>query len=204
MIFIERIPAAERTIFENAMTAMCSRLGLAADHMMAVIYKETGGTFSPKAYNANGGATGLIQFMPSTAAWLGTSTAALRSMTATQQLVWVEKYFSKLGVAGKLKDFTDVYLAVFFPAAIGKPETWVLQSSDLSPYKIATSNPGIDLNKDQKITVAEFRQYARKGMPDIVLQALRSIPGAVAGIGVLGFSALAFATFLLVRSLKNA
>lgn len=203
MIFLDRIPASERAQFSAAMTAMCARLGINPNHIMAVIYKETGGTFSPSAYNANGGASGLIQFMPATAIWLGTTTTALRAMSATAQLFWVEKYFSKLGVVGKLKDYTDVYLAVFFPIAIGKPETWILQSSQLSPYTIAVNNRVIDINKDQKITVAEFRQYARNGMPAVVLQALASeaVQNPVkTGIGVLLIAGLTIGAILLLRA----
>lgn len=45
--------------------------------------------------NAPGsGAIGLIQFMPSTAKGLGTSTSALKQMTAVDQLAYVEKYFA--------------------------------------------------------------------------------------------------------------
>lgn len=206
MIFIEKIPASERPQFQSAMTAMCGRLGIAANHIMAVIYKETGGTFSPRAYNANGGATGLIQFMPKTAAWLGTSTAALYNMTATQQLYWVERYFTLLKAPGKLKDYTDVYLVVFFPIALGKPENWILQSSDLSPYKVAINNQVIDLNKDFKITVAEFRNYARAGMPATVLQALaneiKQNP-ITSSFSLLGLMAIAAGTFLFTRWLKK-
>ena len=170
MIFLEYIPEDEQAEFAAKLTDIASRLGIDPNHLMAVFYKESG--VNPAAYNANGGASGLIQFMPSTASWLGTTTASLRAMTATEQLDWVYKYFYSLGAVGKLHDFTDVYLAVFFPAALGKPENWVLQTSTLSASRIALANPVIDLNKDGQITVAEFRQYATLRMPAIALQAL--------------------------------
>jgi hypothetical protein len=112
-----------------------------------------------KAVNPNGGATGLIQFMPKTAAWLGTSTAALKAMSNVEQLDWVYKYFNSLGATGKMKSVYDLYLVTFFPIALGKPDSWVLESKDLSAYTVAVNNKIIDLNKDNKITVGEFKQY---------------------------------------------
>ena len=49
---------------------MAGRLGISEADLMAVMSFETGGTFNPNIRNAAGsGATGLIQFMPSTARW---------------------------------------------------------------------------------------------------------------------------------------
>jgi hypothetical protein len=59
---------------------------------MAAMAFETGGSFSPAVPNkAGSGAVGLIQFMPSTAKGLGTSTEALKKMSAVQQLDFVKK-----------------------------------------------------------------------------------------------------------------
>jgi len=80
-------------------------------------------------------------------------------MSNVQQLDYVYKYFNSLGATGKMKSVYDLYLVTFFPIALGKPDDWTLQSADLSAYKIAVNNKIIDLNKDNKITVAEFRNY---------------------------------------------
>src|SRR3546814_19970917 len=67
--------------FINEVEAMAARLGTKPEYLMAVMSFETGGSFSPaQANNAGSGATGLIQFMPNTAAGLGTSNAALGAM----------------------------------------------------------------------------------------------------------------------------
>ena len=136
---------------------ICDLLRINPDWLMVVMYAES--RINHQAVNANGGATGLIQFMPATARWLGTTTAALRSMSNVQQLDYVYKYFNSLGATGKMKSVYDLYLVTFFPIALGKPDDWTLQSADLSAYKIAVNNKIIDLNKDNKITVAEFRNY---------------------------------------------
>jgi murein DD-endopeptidase MepM/ murein hydrolase activator NlpD len=65
---------------------------------------ETGGTFSTSITNTGdyGGARGLIQFMPETAAGLGTSTEALARMSRTEQMVYVEKYLRQHTDNGRL------------------------------------------------------------------------------------------------------
>jgi len=47
-------------------------------------------------------------------------------MTVIEQLAFVKKYFEKqIATYGKLTTLEDVYLAVFSPAFIGKPMTYV-------------------------------------------------------------------------------
>src|SRR3546814_4426455 len=77
---------------------MAARLGTKPEYLMAVMSFETGGSFSPaQANNAGSGATGLIQFMPNTAAGLGTSTAALAQMSSVEQLQYrSEEHTSEL------------------------------------------------------------------------------------------------------------
>ncbi len=115
-------------------------------------------------------ATGLIQFMPTTAKGLGTSTQALYKMNAIEQLDYVYKYFKPY--ANRMKCFSDLYLVCFFPAALGKPDDWVIQTSILSAYAIASQNTGLDLNKDGKITVGEFKQANLKRAPQEYLSYL--------------------------------
>jgi hypothetical protein len=70
----------------------------------------------------------LIQFMPQTAANLGTTTDELSRMTPVEQMEYVRRYFSadNLG-AGRLRDLQNdpsqhnVNMAVFLPSMIGKP-----------------------------------------------------------------------------------
>ena len=82
---------------------------------------ETGGTFSPSIRNRHSGATGLIQFMPSTARGMGTTTDALAAMSAKDQMVYVEQYLMRKKKNSKsFSQPTDVYMAVFYPIAMGK------------------------------------------------------------------------------------
>lgn len=123
--------------------------------LMACMAFETGATFSPSIMNAAGsGAVGLIQFMPSTAVALGTDTVSLSNMTDIDQLDYVAKYF--MPRAGVLNTLSDVYMAILWPVAIGKPETYVLfdKNDPLHPQRYI-QNAGLDFNKDGLVTKAE-------------------------------------------------
>lgn len=136
--------------FRAALIAICGRLKLEPDFLMAVIAFETGRSFRPDTVNKASGATGLIQFMPKTAKALGTSTAALAGMSAVAQLAYVEAYLKPF--TSRLDRLSDVYMAVLWPAAVGKGETHVLFAEPSKAYRL---NSGLDRNRDGKVTKAE-------------------------------------------------
>jgi LPXTG-motif cell wall-anchored protein len=53
----------------------------------------------------------------------------------------------------------DVYLVTFFPAALYQGDSYIFHTSKLSASIIAKQNPSFDLNKDGRITKAEFKEY---------------------------------------------
>ena len=64
--------------FGTKMAQVAESLGLDASLIMNIMSLESG--LNPQAVNPQGGATGLIQFMPETAKRLGTTVEALRQM----------------------------------------------------------------------------------------------------------------------------
>lgn len=142
--------------FRAEAVAVSDRLGIDPSWLMACMAFETGETFSASVPNAAGsGAVGLIQFMPQTAAALGTTTKDLAAMTATQQLAYVDRYFYPR--AGKLHSLGDVYGAILWPAMIGKPDTAVVfDKADPTHPKLYIQNKGLDFNKDGQITRGEI------------------------------------------------
>lgn len=137
--------------FRAAVLQLADYLGVNPDYLMAVIAFETGRTFSPSIKNfAGSGATGLIQFMPKTALGLGTSVEALAQMSAVQQLEWVRRYFEPY--KGRMNTLSDVYMAVLYPRAIGKQDTYVLFQEGTVAYR---QNAGLDVNRDAKVTKFE-------------------------------------------------
>jgi len=132
---------------------IAGRLGVPANDLMACMAWESGRTFSPsKRSLAGSGATGLIQFMPATARAMGTTTDALAAMTAEDQLDYVEAYFQPW--RGRLKNLGDLYMAILWPAGIGKPDSFVLWSRDKRPTTYR-QNSGIDIDRDGEITRGE-------------------------------------------------
>lgn len=129
------------------------RLGCDPSDLMSCMAWESGRTFSASERNlAGSGAVGLIQFMPATAAGLGTSVVALTSMSALQQLDWVEKYFQP--DKGKLSTLADLYMAILWPAGVGKPMEYVLWDQASRPTTFR-QNAGLDINHNGSITKAE-------------------------------------------------
>ncbi len=120
--------------FRAKVVAIAKGLSIDPNWLMAVMAFETGETFSPGVVNGAGSkAIGLIQFVPSTAAGLGTTTQRLARMSAVEQLDWVEKYYQK--VPGTIRNLGDSYMAVFWQPGIGKPDSYVLFTSADPAYE---------------------------------------------------------------------
>lgn len=109
--------------------------------------------WNPAAVNPGSGATGLIQFMPSTARKLGATVEQLATMSAEEQLNFVAAYFASF--AHRLPTVEDCYMAILWPAAVGLPNDAPLFSKDDANAKAYFANKGLDLNQDGTVTKAE-------------------------------------------------
>lgn len=117
--------------FETKVREISAYLGIDPNWLMTVMYVES--SINPKAVNKITNATGLIQFMPTTARSLGTTVEQLLTMNNVQQLDYVKSYLAPY--KGRMKSLADTYLTVFYPAAVGKPDTWTF------PEKVRDQNP---------------------------------------------------------------
>lgn len=132
--------------YADMIISVSDTIGIKPNWLANVInFESIGG--DPRARNKLSNATGLIQFMPATARGLGTSIDALYNMTAREQMFWVDAYFKPY--RGRLNSQEDVYMAVFYPVAIGKPDAWTF------PPKVEKWNPGIS-------TPADYAQKANR------------------------------------------
>lgn len=139
--------------FRQRVGEIAERLGSRQEWLLAVMAFESASTFSPGIRNGGGsGATGIIQFMPSTADWLGTSTDALARMNQYDQLEWVEKYFQGIANGRPLNSLRDTYMAVLWPAAIGRGPDYALFRSPSVQYR---QNAGLDVDGDGVVTAGE-------------------------------------------------
>ncbi|MDT5268858.1 MAG: hypothetical protein QOH49_1044 [Acidobacteriota bacterium] len=132
--------------FIDAVEQMAERLGTQPQYILAAMSFETGGRFDPSIQNGIG-ATGLIQFLRSTAQGLGTTTEKLAKMSAVAQLAFVEKYFEPF--KGKLGTLEAVYTSIL-SGSPKKPDA-VLFKAGTPAYKL---NP-LDWNDDGIITARE-------------------------------------------------
>ena len=141
--------------FQKKLEKVAAGLGVKSSDLIAIMKQESG--VSPSRMNTSSRAVGLIQFMPKTAAALGTSTEQLQQMDAVQQLDYVYKYFKMTGVGdGSLG---DLYMAVFMPKYVGYPPETVLGAAGAGgfPGAVYAQNKGLDRNRDGTITIADVK-----------------------------------------------
>jgi len=143
--------------FRDSVLWIEKELGLKADFLMTCMAFETGLTFSPSIKNPGSSATGLIQFMEATAKALGTTTLALKQMSAVRQLSYVYKYFK--GYEGNFAAWSleDVYMSILLPAMIGKPLDEKMRWSN----QAYMANKGLDADKNGVITKREATEKIR-------------------------------------------
>lgn len=143
-----------------------------ANWLMACMAFETGERFTADVRNPASTATGLIQFMRDTILALTHTSAQLKAMTSAQkvakgnaelkklaamtaedQLNYVYKYFRDMIKArGPIRSLDDCYMAILWPAGMGKPSEYKLWVKGTSQYAV---NAGLDKNKDSVVTKAE-------------------------------------------------
>lgn len=153
---------ANDTEFMSELDRLATKYEIEPSILAAVMDFETGGTFNPAEKNKAGSSgTGLIQFMANTAKGLGTTTAELAKMSRVEQMAYVEKYFDQWASKIKGGNASDVYMAVLFPKAIDKPDSYVLFRQGTTAYK---QNKGLDTNGDGTVTKAE----AARSVVDLV------------------------------------
>lgn len=173
-------------------------LGYDPEWLMVVMNNESG--FDPGAVNPHSGATGLIQFMPETATWLGTSTGQLKSMTRNQQLDWILKYYQQWKKSGKkASNSTDLALITFYPYAVNQPDTYKIGSEKSAERAstISKQNPGLDIDNDGFISVLDYKKWLATRLPEGLSKektsAIIGLKATKIGASVLSVIALVYA-----------
>jgi hypothetical protein len=147
--------------FCEKVRCISAKLQIVADWLMCVMFIES--ALNPKAQNPRSKAVGLVQWMPKIARALGTTTEQLMHMSNVEQLDFVYELLKPF--AGKMHTVFDVYFAIFFPRAIGKPGDYVLKTSTLSAAVIASQNDGYDIDKNGEILKREVEQVLMNRLP---------------------------------------
>ncbi|MBQ2984046.1 MAG: transglycosylase SLT domain-containing protein, partial [Candidatus Gastranaerophilales bacterium] len=155
---VKKLDAKLGAGFSDKLQEVADNLGCDPADLVGLMNSESG--LRTDAVNPHGGATGLIQFMPSTAKALGTTTSAIAQMSGVEQLDLVQKYFEMNGVSkyknsqGKVTGGT-LYTLTFLPAFAGKEV--LCQRGDI----YYNANSGLDANGDGKITQSELSDRVR-------------------------------------------
>src|SRR5262245_21699555 len=132
--------------------AVAERLKTQPAWLLNVIASES--LFNPSARNSLPGqtASGLLQFIESTAHSMGTTTKAIKRMNPVEQLRLVERYLTPF--RGRLNSLADVYMAVFRGFIIEGGDANIVAPLDNSKkeQRIFILNKWLDFNSDRKIT----------------------------------------------------
>ena len=192
-------------------------IGIPPEWLANLVNHESAGTFNPAIQNPNGSATGLIQFISSTAADFGTSVSELKKMSFGNQLEYVSRYLKRTlrsrkatqadGLAKTSLTQPDFFMVVFYPVAIGNP---------LYPFPqyVSNANNGIKtpseyLSKVYNVSQPPFPEYnnplmsvqdyinskrsAKKPFPMMSTGRVFALSGIVIGFGI----------FLIALASKN-
>lgn len=136
------------------------------DYLIACMSFES--NLNPQAVNKMSKAVGLIQFMPSICKAYGTTADEMLKRSFAEQVLYVEKHFQPY--YKRTQSLSDMYMAIFMPSFIGKPEEAVIFDKATKPISY-NQNKGLDINKDGKITKLEaslmvLKRYER-GLQDV-------------------------------------
>jgi hypothetical protein len=168
LIYENKVPASYRSGFVKKVSEISAKIGIDPNWLMAIMYFESGRTFSPSKGN-NIGCYGLIQFCPDRGKNYKTINGKqyfisdIAKMDYSEQLDLVYEYYK--AYTGKIKSYTDTYFVTFFPLAVGKPDDWIIQGGGLTAGQIYRANPAFQNVKDGKLRVWEVKKTILKELP---------------------------------------
>jgi len=159
----EDLAAIQSPEFNDKLNKIGQKLGVDPKDLLRIMKFETGGSMSPSQGSGTSSAVGLIQFMPQTARDLGTTTQDLAQMSAVEQLDYVYRFYKMNGVRPGM-DVGDLYMLTFMPAAVNKPDDFVLGDANggdvfgLNKAKVWQQNPAFGKSKGKSyFTVGDVK-----------------------------------------------
>jgi len=151
--------------FAQKVISLSPSIDLFPDAPMFVMKNESG--LNAAIVNSIG-CSGLIQFCPDipggdykTIGGTQYKLSFIASMSPEAQLDLVFQYWKDVQKQyGSFSSWHDLYLATFYPYAIGQKDNYILGSEKSMSYAkiVAQQNKVFDVDKDSVITKAEFKQ----------------------------------------------
>lgn len=158
--------------FEQKVRRISRQLTIPPEWLMTVIYFES--RFDPTAVNAKGsGATGLLQWKREEAELIGATPEKIKNMDAIEQLDLIADYLKavKQQQGSNFEDLTDLYLAAFYPQALGEDYCYAMfQSGEINYNRYAP----LDFNTDGRITVKDIDDRLKEQFPTAYFKDKRS------------------------------
>jgi hypothetical protein len=167
--------------FYQKLLEVSSEVQIKPEDLLNVMAVESG--IDPTAHNANGNASGLLQFMPATLKGLGFhgTHADFRKMSSIDQLDYVKKLIlnNMKYNGGPFTSAAQYYVANFLPVALklpgikeGDPSTIIVAKEPRAPHLPGISthqesdfynaNPSLDFDKDGAITYGDIQSVLNR------------------------------------------
>jgi hypothetical protein len=181
---VERDPAGVADVLQAGVAE-----GVDPAELAWVIDRESG--WDPMAQNPVSTATGLLQWMRATRRTLGAPEPFPSTMRG--QAPYVGAYLRRLRPARG-----EVYTAVFFPAAMGKPDDWLIADSSTRPQVWQDNAPL--RGPDGRITAGSVR---RKGTPPPGFPGAPGVPSSEGPALDLSWLPLLLVVYGLSRALRR-
>lgn len=180
--------------FRAKLFQIAKRNGWDADAMATVISSES--AFKHDAKNPYASASGLIQFLDSTAKHLGVAggAAEIRAMSPEKQLPVIEKFYQRI-FKGRTPRLVDYYLAGW-GNGFGEPFDHVLARADApktytnGTHNVYTMNAALDVDKNGVITVGDLHNKLMKVQAQAGGNRLKAESGSVAAAILAGLAGL--------------
>lgn len=135
-----------------------NKLNIDISWLIKVILLESRG--DPNARNKKSKATGILQWIPSTAKDLNTDVDIIKNMSILEQLIYVEHYLNKVS-KDNISSYEDLYLAVFYPLSLTKDDNYIISDYNTNP-KILEQNPGMTKDTLGRITKESIKKFAQR------------------------------------------
>jgi hypothetical protein len=140
--------------FMDVFTEHAINAGIDPELVLPLINHESGG--NAQARNAQSGASGLIQFLDSTAKRYGFESAEeFGKLSAAEQAPYIVQYLVDSGVTAE-HDQGDIYVAISAPAALNESDDFEVYKKGTDAYRM---NQTWDLDRDGVITRGELYRW---------------------------------------------
>lgn len=144
--------------FKERVISVSRSIKVTPDDLMTVMSFES--FLNPKAKAKSTGAVGLIQFTSVACEELGVTISQIYTMSAIQQLDYVEKYYkSKPKFMKSSRGLADLYLATFLPAFLGRTDrNKPISYEGVSSSRLAKENPKLAVTGKNYITINSIQE----------------------------------------------